>query len=130
MPTVTDPPPVVALFRAGHCGCPVCVDVAGTRAVRVALVESATARLDADRPDWFRVVDPATLRLASTSCCVLGQVYGSYFAGLRALYGGTGVPVEDDALAFTSVVSEELWVRAIQRRLVTTGTAAPEEVAA
>lgn len=44
------------------------------------------ALLDRKGPaDWRTTVDPRTLQQSSMYGCVLGQVYGDYSAGLRAL---------------------------------------------
>jgi hypothetical protein len=47
---------------------------------------AAGARLIEDRkPGAVALLDPAALRLASPSCCPLGQTFGSYDKGLREL---------------------------------------------
>jgi hypothetical protein len=48
-------------------------------------VEAGMARLDADRPGWWRDLDEHSLDMRSGRDDVLGRVYGSFFAGLRAL---------------------------------------------
>lgn len=41
--------------------------------------------LDKYRPGWDKKIDLAQLDIANGCKCVLGQVYGSYFAGVEAL---------------------------------------------
>lgn len=41
--------------------------------------------LDRKRPGWYNKVNAVTLDQASAHRCVLGQVYGSYYEGLKAL---------------------------------------------
>lgn len=41
--------------------------------------------LDGQKPDWYQVVDLATLDQASTAKCVLGQNWGTYSQGLNQI---------------------------------------------
>lgn len=41
--------------------------------------------LDAEVPTWRDKIDPSRLHLTNCKECVLGQVFGSYEAGLNAL---------------------------------------------
>ncbi len=41
--------------------------------------------LDLVRPDWDGQIDLKKLRTGSTSFCVLGQLYGTYYAGRNEL---------------------------------------------
>ena len=58
------------------------------RARRVSLddartrVQRGAAYLDEVDPEWYRRVDPVTLRLSSVSSCVLGQLHGGFRLGL------------------------------------------------
>lgn len=58
------------------------------RARRVSLdyarerVRRGAAYLDEVDAEWYRRVDPVTLRLSSGSSCVLGQLHGSFRTGL------------------------------------------------
>lgn len=51
------------------------------------LVASAARRLDVAAPSWRSRLDRAALDMMSCINCVLGQVFGDYWTGLRALYG-------------------------------------------
>lgn len=96
--------------RGYDCPCRGCVALRDSDG----LVREAAARLDAAAPDWYRRVRPLTLDLNSGERCVLGQVFGSYPAGLRALR----VPGSDVVgLAFTGAVSRDLWLAEVDRRL-------------
>jgi len=35
--------------------------------------------------NWRQKIDPSTLDLATTDCCLLGQIYGSYGRGVQKL---------------------------------------------
>lgn len=41
--------------------------------------------LDRSHVDWFREIDSATLDIANSRKCVLGQLYGTYIQGLNIL---------------------------------------------
>ncbi len=43
-------------------------------------VERGSALLDAKQPGWREKVNPKTLRIEEPCGCILGQVYGNYFA--------------------------------------------------
>jgi hypothetical protein len=49
------------------------------------LVRKGVTLLDETTPNWRDSVSTATLHMNRSSHCVLGQVYGSYWAGLSAL---------------------------------------------
>lgn len=49
------------------------------------VVQAGIEVLDAKVPGWECQLDPDTLDLASCQLCVLGQIYGDYFVGKRAL---------------------------------------------
>ncbi len=55
-------------------------------------VERGAALLDKRLPGWRQVVDPSSLSLKSRCNCVLGQVFGDYHRGVRAL--GVDRPVD------------------------------------
>ena len=48
-------------------------------------VAKGAAILDAKKPGWERQIDIASLQLADSCHCVLGQLYGHYFDGLDAI---------------------------------------------
>jgi hypothetical protein len=43
--------------------------------------------LDEHRPDWWRGVDLDALDIKDTQFCMLGQVYGDFARGAKALFG-------------------------------------------
>jgi hypothetical protein len=50
------------------------------------MVLAAAEVLDEKGPeDWRERIDPSTLEVASCSECVLGQIFGGYHLGLKAL---------------------------------------------
>ncbi len=49
------------------------------------VVQSGAQLLDERRPGWYREIDIAQLDIALGSKCILGQVYGSYFEGVKAI---------------------------------------------
>lgn len=53
---------------------------------RLKMTASAGAELlDEQYPGWFWKVDTGTLMMETTKCCVLGQLYGDYHAGIFEL---------------------------------------------
>lgn len=42
-------------------------------------------RLDREDPEWFRQVDQSKLSIAHFIHCILGQLYGDYLKGRKAL---------------------------------------------
>jgi hypothetical protein len=86
-------------------------------------VKRGAALLDEKRPGWAREI--ALDRLAMNSCfnCVLGQVYGSYFAGLDALQVAVGYGSEggfdrdpDEPYRQTHAALADLWRDEIRAR--------------
>lgn len=57
-------------------------------------VADGVAMLDGFRPGWEDAIDEFTLEIESCTACVLGQIFGSFSHGLRALEMS-----EDDAVA-------------------------------
>jgi hypothetical protein len=102
------------LTAADRCACASCVTA--TRAHRERLRLAVTA-LDARGPaDWRSRVDVDRLDLDSVVDCVLGQVFGGYATGLRALYGpnwADGPNPGDDA--FCDAFPVELWLAELTR---------------
>jgi hypothetical protein len=99
------------------CVCDDCLPDPTVRAAarRVAL-RDAVVVLDARGPvAWRGRVSVARLDMLSAADCLLGQLYGDYGVGLRALYGddlGELYGHREDAvesLAFTSTVPRDLW---------------------
>jgi hypothetical protein len=62
-------------------------------------VQAGMRVLDKRSPGWFLAMNPATLNIISTEDCVLGQVFGSWDAGLRALHIGD-LPKQQVELGF------------------------------
>lgn len=90
-------------------------------------VQEAAARgaalLDAHRQGWWQLIDGNTLDLLHPFRCVLGQVYGSYLRGLRAvgMLNESAVNVEDFGFCPTTQPgSPELlrraWVAEVAKR--------------
>lgn len=81
------------------------------------------AHLDAVRPGWHHRVDTDTLNIASGGRCALGQVYGSYGAGLTQGHVGSAAP-SFGMVAMTSNIDAEYralteaWVREVENRRV------------
>jgi hypothetical protein len=48
-------------------------------------INSGIALLNAKKPDWLKSIRSQALNFESDSECVLGQVFGSYAAGLSQL---------------------------------------------
>ena len=63
-----------------------------TIAVRVA---AGAALLDERKPGWWQQVETVQLETQSSSCCVLGQVFGRYSAGRRALGSSSLMGMDD-----------------------------------
>ena len=59
--------------------------MATTDRVLKARVERGAALLDAKQPGWAPRIDVPTLDMSNCFHCVLGQAYGSYGIGVRAL---------------------------------------------
>lgn len=76
-------------------------------------VSQAVALLDAKVPDWAFRVNPRTLDVADPETCPLGQLFGSYIAGLSAL-GVQFFSAID--LAFASSDHNAEWVLVIIER--------------
>lgn len=49
-------------------------------------VEAGVNLLDQKVPGWAERIDVYTLNIASTRCCVLGQLFGDFGLGLFKLY--------------------------------------------
>lgn len=74
--------------------------------------------LDREKPDWFKLVDLDRLNLDSSLTCILGQVYGDYYAGRVDL----GIDYEQvRSHAFVGGMSifrrEEFWRHEVERRM-------------
>jgi hypothetical protein len=48
-------------------------------------VQAGAAFLDEERPDWRWEIDTATLDLSDDCGCVLGQIFGDFTDGFKAL---------------------------------------------
>ena len=55
------------------------------RSIAYKRVQNATRLLDNLVPGWADLIEPASLDLESRYNCVLGQLFGTYEGGLRAL---------------------------------------------
>ena len=87
--------------------------------------------LDLNAPGWFRSIDLNRLNMSNPCCCVVGQLFHSFAAGLEQLDVDPGV-AEDVALGFDRTDSlgldysrdldalTPIWKREIEARLATT----------
>lgn len=62
-------------------------------------VPNGEALLDVRVPNWIKIVDPDTLYIGSGTFDVLGQIFGSYWAGVDELFGTDSTPLERHLLA-------------------------------
>lgn len=104
-----------------------------TYAARVA---RGAALLDEARPGWAREIAPDAIRMASCNGCILGQLYGEYVAGFRAVlapqsnrrrfsasaHGFTLPPDEQDASSVDEAMARfaalaDAWRDAIRERV-------------
>lgn len=53
-------------------------------------VAAGAALLDRERPGWWEEVDTERLRMASCWRCILGQLCGYFYDGVRQLFGDEG----------------------------------------
>ena len=62
--------------------------IANARLAEMARSEVAAgmALLDSHRPNWRRLVDPASIDIGDGAVCALGQIFGSYSNGLQYLH--------------------------------------------
>lgn len=75
------------------------------------IVAKGAAWLDSVRPDWFREINTATLRVETADHCVLTQLYGDYFTGRNL------IPQKDCcAYGFCGYLTPD-WLEAINDRL-------------
>lgn len=94
-------------------------NVLTTTPTQRAQVDRAARHLDVTRSTWYRDVDLGWLDMNSSRRCVLGQLYGDYRSGLRALYGPFDVPFPqrlDARRAFRGSFPRRLWVVEVRRR--------------
>ena len=92
------------------------------------LVAAGVALIEDKRPGAVALLDPAELRIASSCDCPLGQTFGSYAKGLRALrlddfgaarhgftWPSAGFRSGFSSHAFIAELEAE-WVRVISKR--------------
>ena len=92
------------------------------------LVAAGVALIEDKRPGAVALLDPAELRIASSCDCPLGQTFGSYAKGLRALrlddfgaarhgftWPSAGFGSGFSSHAFIAELEAE-WVRVISKR--------------
>jgi hypothetical protein len=72
-------------------------------------VRKGAALLDERKPGWRKLVDPDNLHMLNH--CILDQVYGDYFVGLRELFGTTD-PQESAGHGF-GCEGEGIWLKVI-----------------
>lgn len=71
-------------------------------------VDMGVRLLDQHRPFWWRDVDPDRLNMGSPSCCVLGQLYGSFSEGLEVVCNFYDDPADYGFTFCLEEVPEEL----------------------
>jgi len=87
-----------------------------------ARVARGAALLDANVLGWWDLIDTGSLNLSSYEMCVLGQVFGSYGAGLWELGLQAESEGEDSRHGFCPDTPQEtrvqtaLWCKVIQER--------------
>ena len=67
--------------------------------------------LDLNAPGWFRSIDLNLLNMSNPCCCVVGQLFRSFVAGLEQLDVDATLG-EDEALGF----KPPAWSRLLERR--------------
>ena len=91
-------------------------------------VDRAARHLDVTRSTWYRDVDLGTLDMNHPGWCVLGQLYGDYEDGRRALYGPFhDAPTSshlDARRAFYWSFPRRLWIVEVLRRRAAEAVAA------
>lgn len=59
------------------------------------LAANGATFLDEQIPDWYTIVNPATLDIGRSDNCVVGQLFGSYWNGISKLNLLCDSPGED-----------------------------------
>jgi len=84
------------------------------------VVQAGMQVLDEKVPGWESRIDPETLDLASCQFCILGQIYGDYGVGRRALdlYSdyAHGFDVDGGVDRYYPLLTRA-WLRVIGKRL-------------
>lgn len=99
-------------------------------------IDAGIKLLDEKTPGWEKKIDFDTLRLNSFMNCVLGQVYGDYFQGVRTLFPGMDTSLfvgeadreaakygfyPDENTDWYEVNPTAMWVESINRKLSQVG---------
>jgi len=83
------------------------------------VVQAGMDILDENVPGWESRINPETLNLESCNFCVLGQIYGGYDVGKRALgvqnTDACGFEVESGDSRHYALLTRA-WLRVIQKR--------------
>lgn len=74
-------------------------------------VHNGTKLLDHVMPNWHKRINIETLDLGNRQFCILGQLYGDYLLGLRALGLSNGC-----FNGFCNVQHKDFWLVEIRRR--------------
>ena len=65
--------------------------------------------LDEQHPDWWQKVNTDTLRMASCTECVLGQVLGGFWTGMDVIkQANPHTPIDPSLYGFDAWLSEDL----------------------
>ena len=88
-------------------------------------VEHGAEMLDTEVPGWFNRIDTGTLELENCVLCVLGQLFGEYYEGVKAL----GIRNQGSFFGFSLSFGDEgyygpddwellrtLWIEEIRKR--------------
>ena len=86
------------------------------------VVAKGVALLDERSPDWWRVISLNRLAMYHCQDCLLGQIWGNYDEGTRALGNisgrAYGFNISGGSLPYTALA--DLWRREIRRRIEAT----------
>lgn len=74
-------------------------------------IKAGVKLLDSHQPDWRKKVDPKKLDLLHHDNCILGQVYGGFSTGARALgIWGRSIEFGFNSWSFEADELERLWL--------------------
>lgn len=82
--------------------------------------EKGASLLDRIKPDWFKAIDQDKLDIGSFKYCILGQLFGSWSAGKKALQTKNSGVYGFAPPTFFSCFShrlDDVWKEQIQQRL-------------
>ncbi len=74
-------------------------------------ITAAATLLDKAKPGWHSKVNCVTLDMNNNHACILGQLFLSYFAGMRTLFDKTGYSNVSLDRIFGCKASKEAWIK-------------------